>query len=123
MAPLILPVLEIAGLALLVVGVFCNVVGAIGMLRFPNFYVRLHAATVGAIGGVFYPLLGAALLALTFSDPIEVKLPLATGSVLVAVFVVLTAPIGSHAIARAAHRSGVKLEPKACDMLEEDEKP
>jgi len=119
---LLLLILEAVGLILLALGVFCSVVGAIGMLRFPNFYVRLHAATVAGIGGVFYPLLGAALFALTSIDPVEVKLPLTTGSIVVAVFVVLTSPIGAHAITRAAYKSGVKLEPKACDMLEGDEK-
>jgi len=120
---LIRSALEVVGLTLLGVGLFCNVVGAIGMVRFPNFYVRLHAATVSSIGGAFYPILGVALIALTLNEPVEVKLPIATGCILVAVLIVLTSPVGAHAIARAAYKSGVKFEPKACDMLKEDENP
>ncbi|MEM0296778.1 MAG: monovalent cation/H(+) antiporter subunit G, partial [Zestosphaera sp.] len=43
--------LVIAGQVLITVGVFCDLVASISMLRFPNFYTRLHAATVGSIGG------------------------------------------------------------------------
>ena len=46
------------------IGVLCDLIGAIGMLRFPNFYLRLHAATVGTIGGAFIPLIGVALMAI-----------------------------------------------------------
>jgi len=48
-------VLVIIGSVLLVIGAVCDVLGALGMNRFPNFFVRLHAATVGVIGAAFYP--------------------------------------------------------------------
>ena len=38
--------LEIAGFALLLVGLFCANVGAIGLVRFPDVFIRSHAATV-----------------------------------------------------------------------------
>ncbi len=108
------------GMALVAVGVFCDLVGSIGLLRFPNFFVRLHAATVGTIGGAAYPLLGVALMALACDFLGDIKWFIATGSFLTSIIVVLTAPAGSHALARAAHRSGVPVEPKVCDLLEED---
>lgn len=88
------------GLLLLVQGtVFC-VLGVYGMLRLPDLYNRLHAAgkvlTFGA-GGV--------LLSLIFLSPPRAGLKgLAT-----AIFLLLTAPVVTHLLARAAFRSGVPL--------------
>ena len=113
--------LVIAGEVLVSIGVFCGLVAAIGMLRFPNFFVRLHAATVGSIGGAFVPIIGAALIALG-SDFLDYR-GLFFGSLIVtAVMVMLVSPAGSHALARATHRAKVApVEPKVADHLEEDE--
>jgi multicomponent Na+:H+ antiporter subunit G len=110
----------LAGMALVAIGVFCDLVGSIGLLRFPNFFVRLHAATVGTIGGAAYPLLGAALMAAACDFLGSARWFVAAGSILTAVIIILTAPAGSHALARGAHRMGVPVEPKVCDLLEED---
>jgi len=118
--PLLKDMALIAGLALVVIGVFCDLVGSIGLLRFPNFFVRLHAATVGTIGGAAYPLLGVALIALACDFLGQARWFIATGSILTSIIVILTAPAGSHALARAAHRSRLPVEPKVCDLLEED---
>ena len=87
-------------------GAFCllggllAVVGSIGVLRFPDFYTRLHAASVTDTGAVLAFLLGMALLAP--SVLILIKL-LAVGF-----FLFLTGPTSSHAIANAAHTAGVE---------------
>ncbi|MEM4040850.1 MAG: monovalent cation/H(+) antiporter subunit G, partial [Ignisphaera sp.] len=57
-------ILVIIGEILVIIGAICDLLGAIGLLRFPNFYVRLHALTVGTIGGAFVPLIGVALIAI-----------------------------------------------------------
>jgi len=121
---LLIPLLKQAalliGMALVAVGVFCDLVGSIGLLRFPSFFVRLHAATVGTIGGAAYPLVGVALMALASDFLGSAKWFIMTGSILTAIIITLTAPAGSHALARAAHRAGIPVEPKVCDLLEED---
>lgn len=113
--------LVIIGSILLVVGALCDLIAAIGMNRFPNFFVRLHAATVGTIGGAFYPLIGAALIAFG-SDFLGSYRWFVGGASIVAAFMVLIlAPAGSHALARAAHKSKSALvQPKVVDHLEED---
>jgi multicomponent Na+:H+ antiporter subunit G len=85
----------IIGEVLVSIGVFCSLVAAVGMLRFPNFFVRLHAATIGSIGGGFVPIVGAAFIALglDFADKW-----LFFGSLIVTAFIVmLVSPAGSHA--------------------------
>lgn len=90
----------IGGLLCLLGGVLA-VIGSIGVLRFPDFYTRLHAASVTDTGAVLAILLGMAFLAPGWL--VLVKL------LAVAVFLFLTGPTASHAIANAAHTAG--LEP------------
>lgn len=110
------------GMALIVIGALCDLLGAIGLLRFPNFFVRLHAATVGIIGGAVYPLFGLALITFACDFLGYWKWLLASGSFITAIIIMITAPVGSHALARGSYRSGVPVEPKVCDFLEENKK-
>ncbi len=108
------------GIILVVIGALCDLIGALGLLRFPNFFVRLHAATVGTIGGAVYPLFGLTLMTVACDFLGYWKWLLASGSFITALIIMITAPAGSHALARGAHRRGVPVEPKVCDFLEED---
>ncbi|MEO0883117.1 MAG: monovalent cation/H(+) antiporter subunit G [Pseudomonadota bacterium] len=91
----------IAGAAFCLIGGFLALVGAIGVLRFPDFYTRLHAASVTDTGAVLSLVLGMALLSPTGFIFIKV---LAVG-----IFLFVTGPAASHAVANAAHTA--KLEP------------
>ncbi len=111
------------GEILVAIGVFCDLAASIGMLRFPNFYVRLHAATVGTIGGAFVPLIGVALIAVGADWLGIYRFFLAGASIVTAIIIIILAPVGSHVLARAAHRARlVKVEPKVVDHLEEDQR-
>ncbi len=114
-------VLVVIGSVLLFIGALCDLIGALGMNRFPNFFVRLHAATVGTIGGAFYPLIGSSLIAFG-SDFLGIYRWFVGGCALVSAFLILIlAPAGSHAIARAAHKSKTApVFPKVVDHLEEE---
>jgi multicomponent Na+:H+ antiporter subunit G len=97
----------------LIVGAFCSLVGCLGLIRFPDVYNRIHAQTVAIIGGCVLSLLGLCLY--TGLSVYTLK------AITIAAFLFLTNPISSHAIARAAHKSGVKLWAKSVvDKLEED---
>lgn len=79
-------------------GAFFFLIGTLGMLRFPDFYARTHAATKCDTVGA-----GAVLLALALLRGLQ---PDALKLVLLAGLVLLSSPTAAHALARAAFRSG-----------------
>jgi multicomponent Na+:H+ antiporter subunit G len=98
-------VLDIASWALLLGGgAFC-LVGALGVLRMPDFYTRVHAASVADNVGSFAILAGLALQAgLTLTT---VKL------LIIAALIFFTSPAATHALVKAALERGVAgIEPK-----------
>jgi len=80
------------------IGCLFVVGGAIGLIRMPDFYTRLHAASVTDTGGILFIVMGLILQAIfIFDNPMAaIKL------VLVVIFIYLTAPTASHAVAKAA---------------------
>jgi multicomponent Na+:H+ antiporter subunit G len=81
-------------------GAFC-IVGAVGMLRMPDFYTRVHAASVVDTLGAGLVLLG--LLLQAGFTLVAVKL------LIVAALLLLASPTATHALVRAAMHRG--LEP------------
>jgi multicomponent Na+:H+ antiporter subunit G len=108
----------------LTIGVFFNLLAGAGLLRFPDVYTRLHAGTkCTTFGSIF--LCGSIILiglrawifsyqGLTQND--GSTLAIHTAGALIAIL--LTNPTGAHALARAAHRSGVKPVGAVVDDLE-----
>ncbi|MGH4011442.1 MAG: monovalent cation/H(+) antiporter subunit G [Pseudonocardiaceae bacterium] len=82
---------------LLIVGALSSLLGALGLLRFPDLPSRLQAATKPQTLGLLLILLGTAL---------RLDLEDAATLGLVALFQVLTAPVISQLIGRAAYRAG-----------------
>jgi len=93
---------------LLAIGVFFNLLAGIGLLRFPDVYTRLHAGTkCTTFGSIF--LVGAVILIglkMWYTGVTDGSV-LAIHSIFALIAILLTNPTGAHAIARAAHRSGV----------------
>ncbi|ASK63117.1 Na+/H+ antiporter subunit G [Virgibacillus phasianinus] len=83
-------------------GTFFLLSSAIGIVRFPDIYTRLHAATKASTLGIAGILIGAFLFLYASESIVSGKLLLAI------VFTLLTAPVSGHMISRAAHRNGVK---------------
>ncbi|MCT4776714.1 MULTISPECIES: monovalent cation/H(+) antiporter subunit G [Exiguobacterium] len=98
-----------------IIGVFFTVVAAIGLIRLPDIYSRAHAASKSATLGVMFVLFAALLHVWVDQRVFDARLLLGL------FFVLLTAPVGGHLIARAAHAQGVKLWDKSLqDALQED---
>lgn len=109
------------GSALFIIGGVFDFLAAVGMLRFPNFYIRLHAATIGAIYGAVLPLIGISLMALGLPE-LPGNYAVAGASFVTAIVLLVVAPVGSHLLAYAAHKSRSVSWRPVVDTLEEDEK-
>lgn len=117
---LINEILMAAGTLMIVVGAIADLIGSIGLLRFPNFFVRLHAATIGTIWGAFVPLIGAALFAAGYVELGTYRWFVAGGATITALLILLLGPVGSHALARASYRSKAAIPyPLFYDALKE----
>jgi multicomponent Na+:H+ antiporter subunit G len=91
----------VLGWVCIVAGSLFMVVGGIGLLRLPDFYARVHAASITDTVGAWLVLVGLMFAAgLTL---VTVKL------LFVLVFLVLTSPLASHVLVKAAYLHG--LEP------------
>jgi multicomponent Na+:H+ antiporter subunit G len=96
---ILLLIRDIASIAFMVTGVVFVLAGAIGVVRLPDFYTRMHAAgvtdTLGAEMIVFALILQAGFTLL------------AAKLLLVGFILFLTSPTATHAVANAAHRAGL----------------
>lgn len=112
--------LRYIGAALVVLGCFSSIVGALGLHRFRNFYLRLHAATVSTIWGSVYPIIGLSLISMTLETLGMYRWFIAGAGLVTAFIVLILAPAGSHALARGVHRSRTaRVEPCVKDVLDE----
>ncbi len=87
----------------LVVGAGFSLVAAIGLLRLPDLYMRMHAdSKAGTLGS------GLMLLALAI---FSVELAVVTRALAGIVFFLLTAPVSAHLLAKAAYTAGYEPSP------------
>ena len=92
---------HILGLTFIIVGLIFDLFGCVGLVRLPDVYNRLQAATKCVTLGTCSILFGTFLIVGFNAAGIKALLAI--------VFLLLTAPVAAHAIARGAHRSGVAL--------------
>ena len=107
-------VLDVLSWVCLIAGSVTLVAAAIVILRMKTFYTRIHAASVNETLGPGLILLGLVLQSI---DQFEIVLKL----VLVLIFLVLTGPVASHALAKAALDNG--LLPGENHQREEEGEP
>lgn len=103
---------------LILTGCVFIVSGGIGLIRMPDLYTRLHAASVTDTGGAIFIVLGLLLQALfVFDNPMA-----AIKVVLLLFFTLFTAPTASHALAKTALLSGhVPSDEKGDPILDSPE--
>ncbi len=93
-------VIDAASWILLVAGGLSCIIGAVGLLRMPDFYTRVHTASVTDTLGVGFILAGLILQA--GWTLVAAKL------VVIGLLVFFTSPAAAHALARAALGRGLK---------------
>ena len=104
---------NIIGLVLISAGLLFDVFGCLGLVRLPDVYNRLQAATKCVTLGTCSILLGTFIIVGFCAAGIK--------SLICIIFILLTSPVAAHAIARGAHRSGIKLwEGSVVDRYKED---
>lgn len=103
------------GIVFIGLGVVFDVLGCLGMVRFPDIYNRLQAGAKCVTLGVCLILIGTVLMA--DITPTRLK------AVVCIAFIVITSPTGAHALARAARHSGIELSNKSVvDRFEKEVK-
>ncbi len=90
--------MSIAGTVLIGLGLAFMVITALGLMRLPDFYSRVHAVSKSETLGIALVLLGLIL----HEGATLVSLKLA----LILVFVAIANPVGAHLLTRAALRTG-----------------
>lgn len=115
-------IMEIIVATLLLLGGFFCLVAGVGLLRFPDVLMRMHAGTKAGTLGVGLTLAALAVDAWSIESAARVVIAVA--------FLLLTAPVAAHMIGRAAYRSGAglwegtvvnELEMKTKDQLDTTE--
>jgi multicomponent Na+:H+ antiporter subunit G len=86
---------------LIIVGSAFALIAALGVLRMPDFYMRMHAATKAGAFGALLLLLAAALHFWTLRAVLT--------SLFVVVFFYVTTPVAAQTLAESAYRRGIKL--------------
>jgi multicomponent Na+:H+ antiporter subunit G len=104
-----------------IIGLFFNVVGVVGLHRFPDMYTRLHAATKCTTFGSIFIIMAVILQSASIwamEGAFSSQSTLSIHSVIALVALLITNATSAHAIARAAHRSGEKPVRAVVDDLE-----
>ena len=92
-------ILEAIVALLIVAGAAFSLIGSLGLLRMPDFFMRLHGPSKATTIGIGSLLLASALY-LSFSRP-----GLSLHEFMISLFIVITTPVASHLLAKAArHR-------------------
>lgn len=86
-------IIEITGAIITLIGSIFLLLGSLGLVRMPDLYTRIQTGTKASTLGTILTLLGIGLIHLSWIGKIIVLI----------LFVLLTNPISSHVLARAAH--------------------
>jgi multicomponent K+:H+ antiporter subunit G len=89
------PLVEWLAAALIVIAAFFLLVGAVGLIRLPDFYMRLHAPTKASTLGVGSILVASMLVAGSQGRP-------GVAELLITLFLFVTAPVSANLMAQAA---------------------
>ncbi len=100
--------------ALILVGTLFCVLAALGMLRLPDVYTRMHAASKAGAVGTGFILVAIALVSLDVA--------VALRAIVALFFLLLTTPVSAHLLARASLKAGYDPAPATqCDDVAEQD--
>ena len=106
--------IEIVISLFLLIGALLNLLGSFGILRLPDIYGRMHAATKSSTLGVLSIMIAAFIFFISEGHVVGKIL-------LTSLFIFMTAPIVGLMVSRSAHNVGVKMwDKRVRDDLAED---
>ena len=91
-------ILSYIGMALVSIGVIFLFLGALGIFRMPDVYTRLQAGTKATTLGALGTIIGVGLIQPEWFWK----------TLIIAIFIAISNPISSHALARGSYKSGIK---------------
>jgi multicomponent Na+:H+ antiporter subunit G len=104
-------VVKLIGAIVSLIGSIFLFLGALGVLRMPDLYNRMQAGTKTTTLGSILTLLGIGIYRLAWLPQL----------LIIIAFIVITNPVSTHALARAAHFAGVPpVDGTAPDRLREE---
>jgi len=87
----------------LLLGSFFTLVGSIGLVKLPDFFMRLHGPTKATTLGVGAMLVASMLYYFTYHDTVRLN------ELLIIIFLFMTAPVSAHLMSKAAlHKNNIK---------------
>lgn len=92
--------MNILVIIIVLVGTFFFITATIGLLRFPDFYTRMHATGKGDTLGAFMSLIGLALYNVIHELTLDTAL-VSIKLIFIAVFIFVANPTATHAITKA----------------------
>ena len=93
---------------LIAIGAIFALAGVIGILKMPDTYSRMQASTCVATLGMLGAMLGALLVAIFVKADVGAAVKIAV----IALLILVTNPLGSHALAKGAYKAGIRPEKK-----------
>lgn len=90
---------EIAGAIISLIGTIFLFLGSLGLIRMPDVFNRIQTGTKATTLGTMLTLLGIGIIHFGWAGKIVVLI----------IFVLVTNPVSSHVLARAAHHIGIPL--------------
>ncbi len=93
---------------LIAIGAIFALAGTIGILKMPDTYSRMQASTCVATLGMLGAMLGALLVAIFVKADAGAAVKVAV----IALLILVTNPLGSHALAKGAYKAGIRPEKK-----------
>ncbi len=95
--------MELFGIIVTGIGVVFLFIGSLGILRMPDVYNRVQAGTKCTTLGNFLTIIGVGIMQPEWFWK----------TVIIAVFVLISNPVSSHALGRAARKKGISLSDKS----------
>ncbi len=90
--------LAMVGYFLVTLGALFLFLGALGLFRLPDVYTRMQAGTKATTLGALSLIIGVGLIQPEYFSK----------TLIIAVFIAISNPISSHALARGSHKAGIK---------------